>query len=89
MYDQTQQGRRETPVFPRASQNVAVAAMILQTTPEPSTDEAKRVHQELRDLLGTAVMQQAQSSMERWHPKASFVHISCGSLEGHHTPSML
>jgi hypothetical protein len=30
--------------------------MIMWTAPEPSTDEGKRVHQELRDLLETMVV---------------------------------
>jgi hypothetical protein len=47
VYDQIQPGRRETPVFPRASQNVTAAAMIMRTAPEPSTDEGKHIHQEL------------------------------------------
>jgi hypothetical protein len=36
VYDQIQPGRRETPVFPRASQNVTAAAMIMRTAPEPN-----------------------------------------------------
>ena len=78
-------------VFPRASQNVTVAAMIMQTAPEPSTDEGKRVHKELRDLLEAVVVQQAQSSMERRHPEVSVIHISsaCGAPEGHHASTML
>ena len=65
--------------------------MIMWMAPEPSTDEGKRVHQELHDPLETMAVQQAQSSMERQYPKASLVHISYmhGALEGYHTPSML
>ena len=68
-----------------------MAAMIMRTAPEPSTDEGKRVHQELRDLLETAVGQQAPSSMKRRHPKVSFIHISSAHSgpDGHHTPSVL
>jgi hypothetical protein len=47
MYDQIQQGERETPIFPRDSQNVVAAAMIMRTAPEPSTDEGKCVLQEM------------------------------------------
>jgi hypothetical protein len=50
--------------------------MIMRTAPKPSTDEGKHIRQELRDLLETTAMQQTQSSVERWHPEASFVHIS-------------
>ena len=65
--------------------------MIMRTAPEPSTDKGKRIHQELRDLLETVAVQQAQSSMERQHPEASFVHISSahGAPEGHHVSSEL
>jgi hypothetical protein len=89
--DQIQQGKREMHVFPRASQSVTAVAMIMQTAPEPSTDEGKHVHQELRDLLETTAVQQAQSFAERRHPEASLVHISsaCGAPKGHHAPSEL
>jgi hypothetical protein len=33
-----------------------VAAMIMRTDPKPSTDEGKRVHKELLDLLETAAV---------------------------------
>ena len=48
-----------------------VAAMLLRTMPEPSTLEGRRVHGELRDLLETAAVQQAESSASRWHGGAS------------------
>jgi hypothetical protein len=51
VYDQSQQGKRETSVFPQASQNVMAVAIIMRMAPEPSTDEGKRIHQELRDWL--------------------------------------
>jgi hypothetical protein len=65
--------------------------MIMWTAPEPSTDEGKRIHQELRGLLETVMVQQTQSSIERRHPKASFVHISSAHSApvGHHTSSAL
>jgi hypothetical protein len=65
--------------------------MIMWTAYEPSTNEVKRVHQELRNLLETVVVQQAQSFVERRHPKASLVHISLahGALEGNRVPSAL
>ena len=63
----------------------------MQMAPEPSTDEGKRVHKELRDLLETMAVQQAQSSVERQHPEASLMHISFtrGTPEGYHALSML
>jgi hypothetical protein len=65
--------------------------MIMRTAYEPSTNEGKRVHQELQNLLETVVVQQAQSFMERRHPKASLVHISLahGALKGNRVLSML
>ena len=47
VFDQIQQGKRETLVFPCASQNVTTGAMIMQSAPEPSIDKGKRVHQEM------------------------------------------
>jgi hypothetical protein len=35
VYDQIQQGKRETPIFPRASQNVATTALIMRTALNP------------------------------------------------------
>jgi len=55
-------GGEQPPVFNRASQNVAVAAILAQAMPEPSTMEGRRVHGELRGLLETAAVQQAESS---------------------------
>jgi hypothetical protein len=67
------------------------ATMIMWTVPEPSNNGGKHVHQELGDLLETVMVQQAQSSIERWHPETNLVHISfaCGTPKGYHTPSML
>ena len=41
IYDQIQYGKRETPTIPQASQIVAMAAMIMRTIPEPSTDKGR------------------------------------------------
>jgi hypothetical protein len=49
-------------VFGRASQNVVAAAMILRNIPEPSNPEARLARDEIRGLLKTAAMQQAESS---------------------------
>ena len=48
---------KQPPIFNRASQNVAAAAMLVQTMPETSTTEGRRVCGELRDLLETAAVQ--------------------------------
>jgi hypothetical protein len=59
--------------------------------PEPTSDKGKRIHRELRDLLEAAVVQQAQSSVERRHPEASVVTISTArsAPKGHHAPTIL
>ena len=59
------EGSEQPPIFNRDSQNVATAAMLVRAMPEPSTTEGRRVHGELRDLLETAVVQQAKSSTSR------------------------
>jgi hypothetical protein len=50
------------PLFMWASQNLAVAAMLLRDCPEPATSDERRVRQQLKALLETAVAQQAESS---------------------------
>ena len=50
------EGSEQPPVFNRASQNVAAAAMLVRAMPEPSTTEGWRVRGELRDLLETAAV---------------------------------
>jgi hypothetical protein len=45
------------------SQNVAVAATLLDTLPAPSIDGVDRVYCQLRDILGIAVEQQTKSSL--------------------------
>jgi hypothetical protein len=58
------------PLFARASQNVATAAILLWAMPEPSTPEGRRAHEELCALLECVVVQQAESSMSwRCRPK--------------------
>jgi hypothetical protein len=44
------------PAFDGAGQNLAAAAMLLQTMPEPSTTEGRRIQGELKDLLENAVV---------------------------------
>jgi hypothetical protein len=55
----------EPPIFDRTSQNIVVAAMLLRNMPEPSNPEARWAHDEIRGLLETAAMQQAESSASR------------------------
>ena len=65
------EGSEQPPIFNRASQNVVAAVMLVRMMPEPSTTEGRWVHGELRDLLETAAVQQAESSASRWCGGAS------------------
>jgi hypothetical protein len=53
------------PAFSGASQNLAAAAMLLRTMPEPSTTEGRRIQGELKDLLENAAIRRAESSASR------------------------
>jgi hypothetical protein len=44
------------PAFARASQNVVVAAALLDTLPAPSTKWVGEVYQRLKSILGTAAV---------------------------------
>jgi hypothetical protein len=64
------------PTFARASQNVATAVALLVTLLVPSADGVDKVYYQLKDILGVAATQQAESSLQRW------VEVSISSL-GH------
>jgi hypothetical protein len=53
------------PAFNGAGQNLAAAAMLLRTMPEPSTTEGRRIQGELKDLLENAPARRAESSASR------------------------
>jgi hypothetical protein len=53
------------PLFWRASQSLAAAAMLLRGCPEAATFKERRVRQQLKALLEAAVAQQAESSASR------------------------
>jgi hypothetical protein len=53
------------PTFARASQNMGMAAMLLDTLPAPSTDGANKVYRQLKNILGVATKQQAKSSLQQ------------------------
>jgi hypothetical protein len=55
----------DPPVFAQASQNIIAAAMLLRNMPELSNPNARRARDEIRELLETAAMQQAESSASR------------------------
>jgi hypothetical protein len=54
---------RQLPAFARASQNVTAAAALLDVLPTPSTNEVGKVYQQLKSILSTAVVQQAESCL--------------------------
>jgi hypothetical protein len=58
----TNVGGDAPPLFRRASQNLAAAAMLLCGCPEAATSEERQVRQQLKALLELAVAQQAESS---------------------------
>jgi hypothetical protein len=53
------------PAFSGAGQNLAAAAMLLRTMPEPSTTEGRCIQGELKGLLEDAAVRQAESSTSR------------------------
>jgi hypothetical protein len=53
------------PLFWRASQNLAVVAMLLHGCPEPATSKERWVRQQLKALLKAATAQQAESFASR------------------------
>jgi hypothetical protein len=55
----------DLPYFARASQNIAVAAALLQGLSEPATPENRRAQFEFHTLLECATVQQVESSISR------------------------
>jgi hypothetical protein len=55
---------KQLPTFARASQNVAIVAALLNTLSAPSTDRVGKVYQQLKNILGTAAAQQAETSLQ-------------------------
>jgi hypothetical protein len=53
------------PAFSGAGQNLATAAMLLRTMPEPSTTEGRCIQGELKGLLEDTAVRQAESSVSR------------------------
>jgi hypothetical protein len=50
------------PLFWRASQNLATAAMLLRDCPEPATSEERRVREQFKALFEAAAAHQAENS---------------------------
>jgi hypothetical protein len=57
---------RPRPTFARVSQNMAVAAALLDTLPTPSAEGVDRVYRTLKDILGITTAKQAESSLWHW-----------------------
>ena len=57
--------------YARASQNLVAAMMLLRSMPAPSSPAAQLQAQELKKLLETAAVQQAESSASRRRAEAS------------------
>jgi hypothetical protein len=87
------------PAFNGAGQNLATTAMLLQTMPEPSTTEGRRIQGELKDLLENATVRRAESSASQRrggpseHHAASSRHMREASVHtkntGDKTPAAL
>jgi hypothetical protein len=56
---------RPPPASSGVGQNLAVAALLLRTMPEPLTTEGRRIQGELKNLLEDAAVQRAESSTSR------------------------
>jgi hypothetical protein len=56
---------RPPPASIGVDQNLAAAAILLRTMPEPSTTEGRRIQGELKNLLEDAVVRRAESSASR------------------------
>jgi hypothetical protein len=54
----------QLPTFTKASQNVAMAAVLLDTLLLPSTNGVGEVYQRLKSILSTTATQQAESSLQ-------------------------
>jgi hypothetical protein len=54
----------QCPVLARASQNMAVAAAVLDTLPAPSIDGVDKVYHQLKDIRSITTSQQAKNSLQ-------------------------
>jgi hypothetical protein len=79
------------PAFSGAGQNLAAAAMLLRTMPEPSTTEGRCIQGELKNLLENVAARRAESSASRRrgcpseHHAASSQHMREVSVHTEHT----
>jgi hypothetical protein len=66
----------QLPTFTKASQNVAMAAVLLDTLLLPSTNGVGEVYQRLKSILSTTATQQAESSLQH-RVEASVLPPAC------------
>jgi hypothetical protein len=71
------------PAVSGSGQDLAAAAMLLRTMPEPSTTEGRRIQGELKDLLEGAAVRRAESSAFRRRANPSELGASHGVLLTH------
>jgi hypothetical protein len=64
------------PTVSGSGQDLAAAAMLLRTMPEPSTTEGRRIKGELKNLLEGAAVQRAESSTSRRRADPSEHHAT-------------
>jgi hypothetical protein len=64
------------PAVSGSGQDLAAAAMLLRTMPEPSTTEERRIQGELKDLLEGAAVRRAKSSTSRRRANPSEHHTA-------------
>jgi hypothetical protein len=57
---------QQLPAFSRARQNMATMAVLLDALPVTSTDGVDEMYQRLKNILGIAIAQQAESSLQHW-----------------------
>ena len=71
-HDITNNSRMQLPQEFRAGQNIAAAAILLQTLPEPQDPAQRDLHRQVRNLVELAAVQQVESSLfHHWRAAAS------------------
>jgi hypothetical protein len=77
-----EQAERWLPASTRTSQNVAVAAALLDVLPTPSTDGVGEVYHRLKSILGAVAMQEVESSLLH-RVEASIILLADAKDGGH------
>jgi len=78
-------GGNDPPQFPRAGQNIAATAILLHGLPEPDDPQEQAIHRNLRALVETAAVQQAESSASRHRLAASLPTRGMGAHQSNHS----